>query len=138
MNTTFADTFYYLALLNPDDAAHERALAVTAQRQGTLVTTRWVLTEVGDAMAAPAYRRRFVNLIQTIESDPDTIVVPANDELFHDGVRLFGQRPDKTWPLTDCISFLVMDQHNIKDALTGDHHFAQAGFTPLLAGATQI
>ena len=138
MNTTFADTFYYLALLNPDDAAHERALAVTAQRQGTLVTTRWVLTEVGDAMAAPAYRRRFVNLIQAIESDPDTIDVPATDELFHDGVTFFSERSDKTWPLTDCISFLVMDQHKIKDALTGDHHFAQAGFTPLLAGATQI
>jgi hypothetical protein len=137
MNMTFADTFYYLALLNPDDSAHGRALAATALRKGTLVTTRWVLTEVGDAMAAPQYRQRFLNLIQAIESDPDTIVVPTTDGLFHEGVTFFSQRPDKTWPLTDCISFLVMDQHNIKDALTGDHHFSQAGFTPLLAGATQ-
>ncbi|MCI0491647.1 MAG: hypothetical protein L0Z07_01775 [Planctomycetes bacterium] len=137
MNKTFADTFYYLALLNPDDAAHELALVVSADRRGTLVTTRWVLAEVGDAMAAPAYRQRFLNLIQMIEADPGTIVVLATDELFHDGVRLFGQRPDKTWPLTDCISFLVMDQHGIQDALTGDHHFAQAGFTPLLAERTQ-
>ena len=128
MNVTFADTFYYLALLNPDDAAHERALAVTAERKGKLVTTPRVLTEVGDAMAAPAYRQRFINLIQTIETDPDTLVVAATDELFHDGVRLFSQRSDKTWPLTDCVSFLVMDRHDIKDALTGDRHFAQAGF----------
>ncbi len=133
MNMTFADTFYYLALLNPDDEAHERALAVTAERKGKLVTTRWVLTEVGDAMAAPLYRQRFVSLVQAIESDPDTIVVPATDELFHKGVTFFSQRPDKTWPLTDCISFLVMGQYTIQDALTGDHHFEQAGFTPLLA-----
>lgn len=132
MNMTFADTFYHLALLNPDDAAHERALAVTAQRKGKLVTTRWVLTEVGDAMAAPQYRPRFVNLIEAIKTDPDTIVVPTTDALFDDGVTFFSQRPDKTWPLTDCISFLVMEEHNIKEALTGDHHFAQAGFIPLL------
>ena len=63
MNKTFADTFYYLALLNPGDAAHERALALTTDRNGQLITTRWVLTEVGDAMAAPQYRSRFVNLV---------------------------------------------------------------------------
>ena len=133
MNQTFADTFYYLALLNPSDAAHERALAVTADRQEVLVTTRWVLTEVGDAMAAPAYRLRFVNLIRTIDSDPGTIVVPFSDQLFLEGVDRFSQRRDKAWSLTDCISFLVMEEHNIMDALTGDHHFAQAGFTLLMA-----
>ena len=133
MNMTFADTFYYLALLNPDDAAHGRALAETAERKGKLVTTRWILTEVGDAMAAPQYRRRFVDVVQAIESDPDTIIVPTTDELFHKGVTFFSQRPDKTWPLTDCISFLVMEEYRVREALTGDHHFSQAGFLPLLA-----
>ncbi|MEX2171429.1 MAG: hypothetical protein WD851_19070 [Pirellulales bacterium] len=129
---TFADTFYYLALLNPDDAAHARAMAITAERKGALVTTRWVLTEVGDAMAAPQYRRRFVNLVQAIDSDPDTIVVPTTDDLFHRGVMLFSQRLDQTWPLTDCISFLVMQDYSITEAMTGDHHFEQAGFVALL------
>ena len=132
MSSTFADTFYYLALLNPDDAAHELALAVTAQRKGTLVTTRWILTEVGDAMAAPKHRRRFVNLVQAIESDAGTIVVPTTDELFRKGLTLFSERLDKTWPLTDCISFVVMEEYNIREALTGDHHFAQAGFVALM------
>lgn len=133
MSATFADTFYYLALLNPGDAAHMRALETTAQRSGTLVTTHWVLTEVGDAMAAPATRRRFSDLIQAIKSDPDTIVVPADAALFYEGVALFRRRADKTWPLTDCISFVVMERHDIKEAMTGDRHFAQAGFTALLA-----
>lgn len=98
MIKTFADTFYYLALLNPDDAAHERALAATAERSGTLVTTRWVLTEVGDAMAVPQYRRRFVNLIQAIESDRDTIIIPTTDELFHKDVTFSASASIKLGP----------------------------------------
>ncbi len=135
MNLTFADTFYYLALLNPEDEAHERALVATAERKGKLVTTQWVLTEVGDAFAAPAYRQRFIQLVRVIEADPDTMVISASDELFRDAVKLFSERPDKTWPLTDCISFLVMERHGIQHVLTGDRHFAQAGFTLLLSAA---
>jgi uncharacterized protein len=132
MNKTFADTFYYLALLNPRDLAHQRALAVTAHQSGILVTTHWVLTEVGDAMSAPTDRQRFASLIEALEADRDTIIVPATAKLFRDGVSLFIQRPDKSWSLTDCVSFVVMDQFGIKEPLTGDHHFVQAGFTLLL------
>jgi predicted nucleic acid-binding protein len=133
MNTTFADTFYYLALLNPGDSAHQRAVAATAQQSGMLVTTHWVLTEVADAMSAPDDRSRFVRLIDALEADSQTRIVPATVELFRDGVSLFRQRPDKSWSLTDCISFIVMNRHSITDALTGDRHFAQAGFTALMS-----
>ena len=134
MSKAFADTYYYLALLNPRDVAHKRALAATDKQNGTLVTTRWVLTEVADAMARIDYRQRFTRLLQAIESDPDTIIIPASDELFLEGVRLFNARTDKSWPLTDCISFLAMEQHELQDALTGDHHYEQAGFRALLKG----
>ncbi len=134
MNKTFADTFYYLALLNPGDSAHQHAVAVTSQQSGTtLVTTHWVLTEVGDAMSGPADRSRFARLIDALEADRGTIVVPATAELFREGVSLFKQRPDKSWSLTDCISFTVMNRHGITDALSGDHHFAQAGFKALMS-----
>jgi len=53
-------------------------------------------------------------------------------KLFHRGVELFRRRPDKGWPLTDCISFVVMQDHGIDEALTADVHFQQAGFTALL------
>jgi predicted nucleic acid-binding protein len=48
------------------------------------------------------------------------------------GLSLFSRRTDKEWSLTDCISFAVMQQRNITDALTTDHHFKQAGYTALL------
>jgi predicted nucleic acid-binding protein len=45
---------------------------------------------------------------------------------------LYHLRPDKQWSLTDCISFLVMSEEGITEALTADHHFEQAGFVALL------
>jgi hypothetical protein len=58
--------------------------------------------------------------------------VPPESNAFDAGVALFAQRPDKHWSLTDCISFIVMRREGLTDALTGDHHFEQAGFNALL------
>jgi hypothetical protein len=48
------------------------------------------------------------------------------------GLALYAARPDKEWSLTDCVSFLVMQDHGVTEALTADHHFEQAGFVALL------
>jgi len=53
-------------------------------------------------------------------------------KLLDRGIQLFRARRDKDWPLTDCISFAVMQDEGIKNALTGDKHFEQAGFIALL------
>lgn len=58
--------------------------------------------------------------------------MPANVEIFERGVELYHSRLDKQWSLTDCISFVVMSEEGIAEALTGDHHFEQAGFVALL------
>lgn len=97
-----------------------------------LVTTAWVLTEVGDALVAPGHRECFTQMLDMLARDPNAVVLPATHELFLAGVDLFRSRPDKWWSLTDCISFVVMMRRAITDALTGDHHFEQAGFRALL------
>ena len=56
----------------------------------------------------------------------------ADSFYFDEGVRLYVARPDKDWSLTDCISFVVMRERGITEALTGDRHFEQAGFVALL------
>jgi hypothetical protein len=132
---TFADTFYFLAILNPRDSNHALARQASATLSGKLITTLYVLTEVGDALAAPSDRKRFLALLETLGTDPEVLLVPASDDLFHGGVSLYRQRPDKDWPLSDCLSFVVMQEHGIVDALTGDLHFRQAGFRPLLLPA---
>ncbi|MBI5388000.1 MAG: type II toxin-antitoxin system VapC family toxin [Verrucomicrobia bacterium] len=132
MSAVFADTFYFLAYLNRADANHKAAVAGAQAVQGPLVTTAWVLTEVADAFAASASRRRMAAFIASLEADSATRIVPANQELFHRGLALYDQRPDKEWSLTDCISFVVMKDEGMTEALTGDHHFEQAGFTARL------
>jgi predicted nucleic acid-binding protein len=138
MKITFADTYYYLALLNPRDAAHSRAVTASQGLSGRLITTHWVLTEVADAFAAPDDRDKFLALLTALQVDPSVLVVPADQPLFDRGVDFYRRRPDKDWPLTDCLSFVVMQDNRIQDALTGDLHFKQAGFNTLLADEERL
>lgn len=133
MRRVFADAWFYIALLDRDDAWHAEAVQFAKRDDLLFVTTRWVLTEVANALGATAVRKQAVALLQSIDDDPETIVVRNSDEIYGHGLKLFGMRPDKTWSLTDCISFVVMEQDGIREALTGDRHFSQAGFAPLFA-----
>ena len=64
--------------------------------------------------------------------DADVAIIGDDRELFESGIRMYREREDKDWSLTDCISFVVMEREEIRDALTADHHFEQAGFHALL------
>jgi uncharacterized protein len=130
MNVYFADTFYFIALFNENDACHDAAAAF-ANEKTRITTTEWVLTDLGDGMSA-ANREMFVEFIQVLRKDPSTTIVGSSTELWNQGLDLFANRPDKQWSLTDCISFVAMQQNNIADVLTGDRHFEQAGFRALL------
>jgi uncharacterized protein len=132
MSTVFADTYYYLAFLSESDAAHDRAVQLSRELARKTVTTAWVLTEVADALAAPPLRFLFLALYERLRGNPNVTIVPANAAIFEQGVDLYARRPDKDWSLTDCISFVVMREHGLTDALTGDHHFEQAGFRILM------
>jgi predicted nucleic acid-binding protein len=132
MKNRFADTFYYIALLSRSDRRHNQALALTDGYEGRMVTTTAVLTELGDGFADTDGRDLFVNLVADLTNDPDVEVVAVDFPRFQQGMELFADRPDKDWSLTDCISFVVMQERGITEALTGDHHFEQAGFTALL------
>jgi predicted nucleic acid-binding protein len=133
MRALFADTFYYLALLSADDAAHDLAVKCSNELHVHTVTTAWVLTEVADAFCNSPERRIAVILLEKLRRSPTVTIVPPTQELFDRGFSLYASRPDKDWSLTDCISFVVMQQQGLTEALTGDRHFEQAGFKALLA-----
>jgi hypothetical protein len=132
VKTAFADTAYYLALLNVHDELHGRSTEFTTGFNGQLLTTTWVLTEVVDALSRPAFRTTVVDFVRAIQTDPQVTIVPASQELFDRGFDLFAHRPDKEWSLTDCISCVAMQEHGLTEALTSDHHFRQMGFRTLL------
>jgi predicted nucleic acid-binding protein len=97
------------------------------------VTTAWVLTELANSLRKPPARDGFLRALEALRTNPTSLFVGPDQLLFNAGVELFAERPDKEWSLTDCISFIVMQERGITDALTGDHHFEQAGFRALLA-----
>jgi len=132
MTPLFADSFFFFALLNNNDAAHEAAERFSSNIGRPFVTTAWVLTEVADGCATVDKRGLFLQLLDTLPASPDAQIIGPSEDLFSRGLELYRQRPDKEWSLTDCLSFAVMGDERISEALAGDHHFEQAGFRALL------
>ncbi len=132
MKAVFADTFYFLSLLDSTEPCHVEAVAAASDTQLQLITTQWVLTKFGDAYCHPRNRADFVELYRALINHPRIKIIPADDIQFQRGIEFFSQRQDKDWSLTDCLSFVSMRDEGITEALTGDKHFEQAGFTALL------
>jgi predicted nucleic acid-binding protein len=132
MRPVFADTGFFLALINPRDQYHLPATELNCQLKSPLVTTAWVLLEFANAISASRARDRFGSVLGRLRSEADVSIIDPQPELFDSGCQLYISRPDKDWSLTDCISFVVMSRENLTDALTADRHFEQAGFNRLL------
>ena len=126
--TVFADTFALIAWLNPRDDAHAVVSAYLDGFTGRLVTTEWVLVELADALSAPEARLTAADFLKAVRADALFDVVGYVPTVYQAGFHLFANRPDKAWSLTDCISFGVMAERKLSDALTADQHFEQAGF----------
>ncbi|HUF61120.1 MAG TPA: hypothetical protein VMN36_03520 [Verrucomicrobiales bacterium] len=132
MKSVFGDAFYFVALLNRADEHHARVVAAARQLRDDLLTTEWILAEFADALAESASRRLVPRFIRELEHDSKVKIVRAGADLFRRGLQFYEDRPDKDWSLTGCVSFVVMTDQGIQEALTGDQHFEQAGFTALL------
>jgi len=130
----FADTSYYLAYLNADDAYHSGAVELSRMLRRRVLVSEFVLLEVANALSRAADRGVFAALLRDLRADPDTTIVAASAELFERGCQLHSRMKDKDWSLTDCISFVVMAEGGLNEALTADHHFEQAGFVAMLRG----
>jgi predicted nucleic acid-binding protein len=135
VRTVFADTQYWIALAIPLDQWHERAIEVSKSIHPVrLITTDEILVEFlnyfsGRGIAA---RNAGVQMVLSINANPNIQVVPQTRESFLAGLRLYEERSDKEYSLTDCISLNVMNNNGIVEALTRDSHFSQEGKTLLL------
>jgi predicted nucleic acid-binding protein len=134
MNALFADTFFWIAITNVQDLAHESAMALAlSSPPTTILTTEEVLIEYLNYFAGwgPHFRRKALANAQNILSNPTVVVVSQSSASLAMGLGLYAARLDKGYSLTDCISMQTMRQQGLTDALTNDRHFEQEGFRAL-------
>ena len=131
MSAVFADTSFYLALLREGDPIHEAALAYAISNR-PIVTTEFILLELGNACARAADHADFLAQVAGMRASRRVRIIPLDSRLLDRGPQRMAERQDKDWSLTDCISFVVMQDEGIQEAVTADRHFEQAGFIALL------
>lgn len=141
MSVIFADTSYWVALIDPRDQWHEKATFIGKSLGSNLiVTTDEVLTEVltffsGYSAKTRGRVLRFV--VDLINKATYVDVIEQSRASFLAGLTLYERRPDKSYSLVDCISMQLMRAEGLTDALTTDRHFLQEGFAVLLKEQTQ-
>lgn len=134
MKQVFADSNYWIALLNPRDHLHAKAVSVTQRISPvTIWTSEMVLVELLNSFSGIApLRHRVGRLVQQLRGNPEVVIVAQTSAQFASALRRYQLAADKSWSLTDCASFELMEAERMQSALTHDQHFAQAGFEPLL------
>ena len=135
MKTVFADTGYWIALLDPQDTLPSKAINLSITfTQVQIYTSEMVLTEILNHFSKRGnfLRCAAANFIESLQENPAITIIPQTDSIFQQALILYKQRPDQAWSHTDCSSFCIMQQQNIIEALAYDKHFEQAGFVRLL------
>jgi uncharacterized protein len=135
MNRIFVDALYWVAVINPKDQWHARAVEVGTGIEGRdLVTTESVLIELMNFFGeyGAGFRLKTARLVQALLDRDDVEIAIQTQSDFLAGIDLYRARPDKGYSLTDCISMNAMKERDLTEVLTHDHHFAQEGFVILL------
>ncbi len=138
LEMVFWDTAAFVALGNRDDERHAAAIAASqelARAHARILTTDAVLTEVANTFSRTTLRPLAHQVVEAFQASVRVRVaqlVHVDAGLWLRGWQFFLDRPDKDRSLTDCISFLVMQDRKVRRAFTSDHHFVQAGFDKLI------
>lgn len=128
----FVDTLFVVAQVNQRDQYHEKASQLADQFEGyPLLVTDAVLLEIGNALAHN-FKKEAVAIIEHFLTSEEVKIVNLTPELFARAFAEYRKYQDKEWGLIDCVSFIVMRQEGVRQALTFDHHFEQAGFQVLM------
>ena len=133
MTPLFVDSAYVIALINERDRYHVQAKRLARlYRDRALIISEGVLLEIGNALAG-RFRLKAAQIIEQFLVSSQVEVIYTSPRLLASAIALYKQMTDKQWGLVDCISFVIMRERGISEALTADHHFVQAGFRALFS-----
>lgn len=131
----FIDTSGFYALLIKDDDQHQRAaklLKDAEKGRRRFVTTDYVLDETVTLLMARSHAALVGPLLAATLHSQACRIEWTDPERFSQTTDFVLKRLDQGWSFTDCLSFVVMKNLRLREALTKNRHFAQAGFLPLL------
>ena len=134
MTSLFLDANHLIALEVSDDQHHDDAWqhwTKLLESSPFLVTTSYVLDEVVTFLNSRRQHSKAVRVGNNLLAASPIQLIHVDEGLFYEGWQFFEQHADKTFSLTDCISFVVMKRLEMTEALTFDKHFDQAGFVKL-------
>ena len=128
----FLDTSGLMCLFDSGD--HRHAIAINYFDSTNLrITHNYVLAEfVALSIARNAPRQDALRFVESIAKSSDIEVIWVREEMHELAMQLLFDRPDKAWSLCDAVSFVLMNERQLLNSLTTDHHFEQAGFVRLL------
>jgi predicted nucleic acid-binding protein len=137
MKTIFADTSGWANFFLRTEPFHIKAKKLMTQWHSNkirIITTNYIISELVALFTSPLKIPRFqqIKIVETIKTVPWVDIVHITPVLDEKAWVLIKERPDKTWSLVDCASFVVMRQYDVSEAFTSDHHFEQAGFFVML------
>jgi predicted nucleic acid-binding protein len=137
MTGILIDTSGWGNMIDPNQPFHHQTVILyrgARQQKHQILTTNYVITEVVALLTSPLRipRPQIIAFIQSLKDSPYIQILHIDSETDTQAWKLLSSRQDKAWSLVDCSSFVVMQQNNITEALTNDHHFEQAGFIRLL------
>jgi uncharacterized protein len=132
----FADTAYWVALQLPGDSLRTAALRAVQQLPdgSRLITSELVMIEFLNHVSRAGHHIR-TDAAETwsrLESSPQVVMIPTSAFLLTRSRERYASLRDKSWSLTDCASILIMEERSIREVLTSDRHFEQAGFHILM------
>jgi uncharacterized protein len=134
MTSLFLDANFVIALEVSDDQHHNEAehhWRALIEKPYSLVTTSYVLDEVVTFLNSRRQHDKALRAGNNLLSASHIQMIHVDEALFYEGWQYFEQHADKTFSLTDCISFVLVNKLGIEEALTFDKHFTQAGFKKL-------
>ena len=134
MTSLFLDANFVIALEVSDDQHYHEATIHwknLIETPFSLVTTSYVFDEVVTYLNSRRQHDKAVSVGRNLLNAANIEVVQVDESLFYEAWSYFEQHADKTYSLTDCVSFVLMKRLGITEALTFDKHFVQAGFTQL-------
>jgi predicted nucleic acid-binding protein len=133
MMPVFADTSFWVAVINPTDQLHAKASKARRRLAGSrFITSELVLVEVLNYFASLRSRSLAAATVRDVVEDQNIEILSHTRDSLLNGLAFYEARPDKGYSLTDCVSMLAMRELGISEVLTHDHHFEQEGFTVLL------